>query len=149
MHQYTLEGTIPALSETKVAGGSQQFLDKRSPPSVGFCPAAIATPSCAHLQKIDTEKDAAGGSRQTLTTGSDVRPDNTWEQDQDQNTCLLVYRPLENKTERQTASFDVLGTRTRSAAHQTIVFSRTRQRKKRLIGRAGNKNLERCSPTDR
>jgi hypothetical protein len=58
--------------------------------------------SCAHLQKIDTEKDAVGGSRQTLTTGSDVLLGNTWEQDQD--ACLPVYRPLENKTERQTVA---------------------------------------------
>ena len=58
--------------------------------------------SCAHLQKIDTEKDAVGGSRQTLTTGSDVLRGNTWEQDQD--ACLPVYRPLENKTERETVA---------------------------------------------
>ena len=136
--------------------------------------------SCAHLQKIDTEKDAAGGSLQTLTTGSDSRysctfddrcgglvdrtllraghcddgvgvnagwgqpstsrsssrvsasgiiesaeePDfllgNTWEQDQEQDACLPAYRPLENKTERQTVS---------SAPR--------------------NKDPERCSPNDR
>jgi len=49
----------------------------------------------------------------------------------EQDACLPVYRLLENKTERQTVTFDVLGTRTLSAAHQTIVFSRTRQREKR------------------
>jgi hypothetical protein len=57
---------------------------------------------CAHLQTIEMEKDAAGGSRQTLTTGSDFLLGNTWEQDQD--ACLPVYRPLKNKTERQTVS---------------------------------------------
>ena len=104
--------------------------------------------SCAHLQKIDTAKDAAGGSLQTLTTGSDFLLGNTWEQDQEQDACLPAYRPLENKTERQTVSsvrreqgpralltkrspsreqgreinglIDRLGTRTPSAAHQTI-----------------------------
>src|SRR5208337_165640 len=60
--------------------------------------------SCAHLQKIDTEKDAAGGSLQTLTTGSDSPLGNTWEQDQEQDACLPAYRPLENRTERQTVS---------------------------------------------
>src|SRR5277367_6843450 len=60
--------------------------------------------SCAHLQKIDTEKDAAGGSLQTLTTGSDFLLGNTWEQDQEQHACLPAHRPLENKTERQTVS---------------------------------------------
>src|SRR5208337_3565574 len=57
-----------------------------------------------HLQKIDTEKDAAGGSLQTLTTGSDSPLGNTWEQDQEQDACLPAYRPLENRTERQTVS---------------------------------------------
>ena len=32
---------------------------------------------------MDTEKDAAGGSRQTLTTGSDFPLGNIWEQDQE------------------------------------------------------------------
>ncbi len=41
------------------------------------------------------------------------------------------------------------GTRTPSAAHQTIIFSRTRPRDKRSHRRAGNKNPERCSPNDR
>jgi hypothetical protein len=104
--------------------------------------------SRAHLQKIDTAKDAAGGSLQTLTTGSDFLLGNTWEQDQKQDAYLPAYRPLENKTERQTVSsarreqgpralltkrspsreqgreinglIDGLGTRTPSAAHQTI-----------------------------
>jgi hypothetical protein len=104
--------------------------------------------SCAHLQKIDTEKDTACGSLQTLTTGSDFLLGNTWELDQEQDACLPAYRPLENKTERQTVSsarreqgpralltkrspsreqgreinglIDRLGTRTPSAAHQTI-----------------------------
>jgi hypothetical protein len=49
----------------------------------------------------------------------------------EQDAYPPVYRLLENKTERQTVSFDVLGTRTPSAAHQTIDFSRTRQREKR------------------
>jgi hypothetical protein len=50
----------------------------------------------------------------------------------EQDAYPPLYRLLENKTERQTVSFDVLRTRTRSAAQQTIVFSRTRQRKKRF-----------------
>jgi hypothetical protein len=41
------------------------------------------------------------------------------------------------------------GTRTPSAAHQTIAFTRTRQRDKRSHRRAGNKDPERCSPNDR
>jgi hypothetical protein len=49
----------------------------------------------------------------------------------EQDAYPPVYRLLENKTERQTVSLGVLGTRTLSAAHQTIVFSRTRQRDKR------------------
>jgi len=48
----------------------------------------------------------------------------------EQDACLPVYRLLGNKTERQTVSFDALGTRTPSAARRTIVFSRTRQRDK-------------------
>ena len=44
---------------------------------------------------------------------------------------------------------DVLGTRTPSAARQTIIFSRTGQRDRRSHRRAGNKNPERCSPNDR
>ena len=40
------------------------------------------------------------------------------------------------------------GTRTPSAAHQTIAFTRTRQRDKRSHQRAGNKDPERCSPND-
>jgi hypothetical protein len=97
---------------------------------------------------MDTQKHAAGGSLQTLTTGSDFLLGNTWEQDQEQDACLPAYRPLENKTERQTVSsarreqgpralftkrspsreqsretngpIDGLGTRTPSAANQTI-----------------------------
>ena len=76
--------------------------------------------SCAHLQKIDTEKDAGGGSRQKLTTGSDFLLGNTWEQDQAQDACLPVYRPLENKTEKTNGLISAPETRTPSAAHQTI-----------------------------
>jgi hypothetical protein len=104
--------------------------------------------SCAPLQKTDTAKDAAGGPLQTLTTGSDFLLGNTWEQDQKQDAYLPAYRPLENKTERQTVSsarreqgpralltkrspsreqgreinglIDALGTRIPSAAHQMI-----------------------------
>ena len=43
---------------------------------------------------------------------------------------------------------DGRGTRTPSAAIQTIACSRTRQRNKRSHRRAGNKNPERCSPND-
>ena len=94
----------------------------------------------------------------------------------EQDAYLPVYRLLENKTERQTVSstrreqepralltkrsssreqdreinglIDAPGTRTPSAAHQTIVFSRTRQRDKRSHRRAGNKNPERCRSND-
>jgi len=45
--QHRLEGAIPALSETKGAGGAPQFVDRRSLPSVGFCPAGIARPCLA------------------------------------------------------------------------------------------------------
>src|ERR1700693_5734327 len=108
----------------------------------------ITRRSCAHLQKIDTEKDAAGGSLQTLTTGFDFLLGNTWEQDQEQDACLPAYRPLENKTERQTVS-SARREQGPRAAHQTIAFTRTRQRDKRSHRRAGNKDPERCSPNDR
>ena len=65
----------------------------------------------------------------------------------EQDAYPPVYRLLENKTERQTVS-SAPGTRTPSAAHQAIVFSRTRQRDKRSHRRAGNKNPKRCSPND-
>jgi hypothetical protein len=40
-HQYRLEGARIAPSETIGAGVSQQILDKRTQPTVGFCPVAI------------------------------------------------------------------------------------------------------------
>ena len=52
--------------------------------------------------------------------GSDFLLGNTWEQDQKQDAHLPAYRPLENKTERQTVS-----------------------------SARGNKDPERCSPNDR
>ena len=48
-----------------------------------------------------------------------------------------------------TASIDGVGTRFPSAALQTIIYARTRQRDKRSHRRAGNKNSERCSSNDR
>jgi hypothetical protein len=164
--------------------------------------------SCAHLQKIDTEKDAAGGSLQTLTTGSDSRfsrtfddrcrglvdrtllraghcddgvgvnanwgqpstsrsssrdsasgiieseeePDfllgNTWEQDQTRRVLASLLSSREQDRETN-GLISAPGTRTPSAAHQAIAFTRTRPRDKRSHRRAGNKDPERCSPNDR
>ena len=67
----------------------------------------------------------------------------------EQDAYPPVYRLLDNKTERQTVSFDALGTRTLSAAHRTIDFSGTRHRDKRSHRSAGNKTPERCPPNDR
>ena len=66
----------------------------------------------------------------------------------EQDAYLPVYRLLENKTERQTVSSTRWEQEPRALPHQTIVFSRTRQRDKRSHRRAGNKNPE-ALPTER
>jgi hypothetical protein len=63
---------------------------------------------------------------------------------------LLANLSSSREQDRETNGLiDGLGTRTPSAAHQTIAFTRTRQRNKRSHRRAGNKDPERCSPNDR
>ena len=71
-----------------------------------------------------------GGSRQMIKTGSDSRD-------------FLIGPVVEI-----TGLINALGTRHRSAALQTIVVSRTKQRDKRSHRRAGNKTPERCCSRD-